>query len=72
MADVIKLLHLFIFVNNIESNGFFLNQELGVLMLQEWRKILMLPLRGFFWIKNSLSIDHLELIVAMISCEVGV
>ena len=33
MADVIELLYFFIFVNNVKTNGFFLDQELRVLML---------------------------------------
>lgn len=72
VANVIELLHLLVFVDNVKRNGFFLDQELRVLMLKEWGKVLVLPLRGFFWVKDGFSVYHLKLVVAVIGCEVRV
>ena len=72
MADVIILVNLFIFINDIQCNGLFLNQKLWVLMLEEWRKILVLPLRCLLRINERLFIHHLKLIVSMVGGEVRV
>lgn len=52
MADVIELLNFLVFVDNIQINGFLLDQELRVLMLKEWREVLVLPLRCLLWVKE--------------------
>ena len=41
-------------------------------MLEEWRKVLVLPLRCLFWVNQRISIHHLKLIVSMIGREVRV
>ena len=72
MADVVELLDLFVFVNNIQINGFLLNQELWVLMLEEWRKVLVLPLGCLLWVKQRFSVHHLEFVISVVSGEVRV
>lgn len=72
MTDVVELFNLLVFVNNIQINGFLLDQELRVLMLEEWRKVLVLPLGCLLWVKQRFSVHHLEFVISVVSGEVRV
>jgi hypothetical protein len=72
VADVVVLVHLLVFLDHVQGDGFLLDEELRVLVLQEGSQILVLPLGGLFWVEQRLPVHHLQFVVAVVGCEVRV
>ena len=72
VADIVVLFHLFVFLDDVQSDGFSLDQELWILVFQKWRQILVLPLGGLFGVEQVLSVHHLQFVVSVVCGEVRV
>jgi len=62
IGHVVVLFDLFLSTVHDDFNLLLLDQELWVLMLKEWRKVLVFPCLSFIFILQKLDISHLELV----------